>query len=123
MIYNVTGILSLKMFTRVLALTFAFGVKYTECLFHKGLLTMHHPVVLLLRSYFPCYDKRVTAKKGNMTGYLLHPSLVALILMFEQSLTFLITCCCCKCFALSSATSLQRDSFSLFKKDNLKIKI
>lgn len=81
---------------------------------------MHHPVVLLLRSYFPCYDKRVTAKKGNMTGY---PSLVALILMFEQSLTFLITCCCCKCFALSSATSLQRDSFSLFEKDNLKIKI
>lgn len=69
MIYNVPEILSLKMFTRVLALTFAYGVKYTECFFHTGLLTMHHPVVFLLKSYFPCYDKRVRAKKGNLTEY------------------------------------------------------
>lgn len=38
-------------------------------------------------------------------------------------LTFLITCCCFKCFALSSATSLQRDSFSLFGKHNLEVKL
>lgn len=29
-------------------------------------------------------------------------------------LTFLMTCCCCACFALNSDTSFQRDSFSLY---------